>query len=158
MRLNRNEVSNMNLELREASLQDVELLLKFMAEFNREESIDFDAEAYRARLIAAFQVPHFVKTWLVAARSNPIGYAVLTFTFSFEFGGIQATIDEIYLCRTERSKGLGMSVLQCLEREAINSGANTLWGDISDEKPRLLAFYERAGFRHYPYRPYRKQL
>jgi hypothetical protein len=56
------------------------------------------------------------------------------------------------------SKGLGTLVLECLEREATNSGAKTLWGDISDEKPWLSTFYERAGFNYYPYRPYRKQL
>jgi GNAT superfamily N-acetyltransferase len=148
----------MTIELREASFQDVELLLGFMAEFNREESIDFDPEIYRARLNVAFQFSQLVKIWLLVASSEPIGYAVLTFTFSFEFGGVQAAIDEIYLCPKERRKGLGTLVLECLEHEAINSGAKTLWGDISDEKPWLSSFYERAGFTCYPYRPYRKQL
>lgn len=54
-----------------------------MAEFNQEEGIDFDAEAYRDRLNAAFQLPQFVKIWLIAVDSLSIGYAILTFTFSF---------------------------------------------------------------------------
>lgn len=148
----------MTLQLREALPQHSDMLLEFMAEFNREEGISFDPELYRARIDAAFQFPHFVKVWLVIANSSPIGYAILTFTFSFEFSGIQATIDEIYLCSTERRKGLGTLTLELLECEAANSGAKTLWGDISDEKPWLSIFYERAGFKRYPYRPYSKQL
>lgn len=148
----------MTLQLREALPPDSNLLLEFMAGFNQEEGIAFSLEVYRARINAAFQFPQFAKIWLVTANSSPAGYAVLTFTFSFEFGGIQATIDEIYLCFTKRRKGLGTLTLKLLEREAANSGAKALWADISDEKPWLSTFYERAGFKHYPYRPYSKQL
>jgi GNAT superfamily N-acetyltransferase len=148
----------MSLELRAVLPQDTELLLEFMAGFNQEENIVFDAEVYRARVHAAFQCPQLVKIWLIAVESSPVGYAVLAFTFSFEFGGIQATIDEIYLQPAERRKGLGTLILQRLEQEASHAGAKTLWGDIADEKPGLTLFYERAGFDRYPYRPYSKPL
>jgi GNAT superfamily N-acetyltransferase len=148
----------MSLQLREALPQDSNLLLEFMAGFNQEEGIAFNREIYRARLDAAFHSPQLVKIWLAIAHSSPVGYAVLTFTFSFEFGGIQATIDEIYLCPAERHKGLGTSILELLEREAANSGVKTLWSDIPHEKPWLSTFYERAGFERYPYFSYRKQL
>jgi GNAT superfamily N-acetyltransferase len=148
----------MTLQLRDATLQDSDLLLEFMAGFNQEEGIAFEPEVYRDRINAAFQFPQFVKVWLVTVNSAPVGYAIMTFTFSFEFGGIQAAIDEVYLCSTQRRKGLGTLVLELLEREAANSGAKALWGDISDEKPWLYTFYERAGFNPYPYRPYSKPL
>lgn len=148
----------MSIELRKASVQDIELLLEYMAGFNQEEGIFFDTEAYRAKLWNAFRYSQFVKLWLIVANSLPVGYAVLTFTFSFEFDGIQATIDEIYLCPSERRQGLGTRILQSLKHEAIDAGAKTLWADISDEKPWLVKFYERAGFSRYPYRPYSKPL
>ncbi|MFN6536007.1 MAG: GNAT family N-acetyltransferase [Nostoc sp. EkiNYC01] len=147
-----------NLELKEASSQETELLLEFMSGFNKEENIDFDTEVYRELLRIAFDSPQFVKIWIIFANSYTVGYAVLTFTFSFEFGGILATIDEIYITPEKRGKGLGKSVLEILEQEAIISGATNLCGDISDEKPWLSSFYQRAGFEYHPYRPYYKQL
>ena len=147
-----------NLELKEASSQDTDLLLELMSGFNQEENIDFDTEIYRERIHVAFNSPQLVKIWMIVANSCAVGYAILTFTFSFEFGGIIATIDEIYIALEERGKGLGTSVLEVLAQEAIICGATTLSGDISDEKPWLSTFYKRAGFERYPYRPYYKQL
>ncbi|NMG09879.1 GNAT family N-acetyltransferase [Brasilonema sp. UFV-L1] len=129
-----------------------------MAGFNQEESIDFNREAYRERISAAFSSPQLVKIWLIVANSYIVGYAVLTFTFSFEFGGVQATIDEIYIMPEKRGKGWGTSVLELLAQKAISFGAKTLSGDVSDEKPWLSTFYNRAGFACYPYRPYYKKL
>jgi GNAT superfamily N-acetyltransferase len=148
----------MTLQLREALPQDSNLLLELMAGFNQEEGIAFNPDVYQARINTAFQFSQLVKVWLVLMDTSPIGYAVLTFTFSFEFGGIQAAIDEIYLYSTERRKGLGILILELLGCEAAHSGAKTLWADISDEKPWLSTFYERAGFKRYPYCPYSKQL
>ncbi|MCC5654706.1 GNAT family N-acetyltransferase [Nostoc sp. XA013] len=147
-----------SLELKEASSQDSDLLLELMSGFNQEENINFDTEVYRERIHIAFDSPQLVKLWMIIANSCAVGYAVLTFSFSFEFGGILATIDEIYIVPEKRGKGLGASVLQLLAQEAIICGATTLSGDISDEKPWLFTFYKRAGFECYPYRPFYKHL
>jgi GNAT superfamily N-acetyltransferase len=147
-----------NLELKEASSHDTDLLLELMSGFNQEENIDFDTEVYRERIYVAFNSPQLVKIWMIVANSCAVGYAILTFTFSFEFGGIIATIDEIYIAPEKRGQGLGTSVLELLAQEAITYGATTLSGDISDEKPWLSTFYKRAGFECYLYRPYYKQL
>ncbi|MBD2105287.1 N-acetyltransferase [Leptolyngbya sp. FACHB-261] len=148
----------MTTELKAASLEDIDLLLELMAGFNQEENIDFDTEVYRELIHVAFHSPQLVKIWMIVVNSYAIGYAILTFAFSFEFGGLLATIDEIYIASEKRGKGLGTSVLELLAQEAITCGATTLNGDISDEKPWLSAFYKRAGFECYPYRPYYKQL
>lgn len=147
-----------NLELKEASIQDIDLLLELMSGFNREENINFDPELYRQQIHVAFDLPQLVKIWMIAADSCIVGYAILTFTFSFEFGGTIATIDELYIALEARGKGLGTSVLKLLAQEARLRGATTLSGDISDEKPWLSTFYQSAGFECYPYRPYYKQL
>jgi GNAT superfamily N-acetyltransferase len=147
-----------NLELKEALSHDTDLLLELMSGFNQEENIDFDTEVYRERIHVAVNSPQLVKIWMIVANSCAVGYAILTFTFSFEFGGIIATIDEIYIAPEKRGQGLGTSVLELLAQYAITSGATTLSGDISDEKPWLSTFYKRAGFECYLYRPYYKQL
>jgi GNAT superfamily N-acetyltransferase len=147
-----------NLELKEASNHDTDLLLELMSGFNQEENIDFDTEVYRERIHVAFNLPQLVKIWVIVANSCTVGYVILTFTFSFEFGGTIATIDEIYITPENRGQGLGTSVLELLAQEAITYGATTLSGDISDKKPWLSTFYKRAGFECYLYRPYYKQL
>lgn len=147
-----------NLKLKEAASLDTDLLLQFMSGFNQEENINFDTEVYRELINVAFDSPQLVKIWLIFTNSCAVGYAVLTFTFSFEFGGILATIDEIYITPENRGKGLGTSVLELLAQEARNYKARTLSGHISDTKPWLFGFYKRNGFEFHPYRPYYKQL
>lgn len=147
-----------NLKLQEAASLDTDLLLQFMSGFNQEENINFDTEVYRELINVAFDSPEIVRIWLIFTNSCAVGYTVLTFTFSFEFGGILATIDEIYITPENRGKGLGTSVLELLAQEARNYKARTLSGHISDKKPWLFGFYKRNGFECHPYRPYYKLL
>lgn len=147
-----------NLQLQEASIRETELLLELMSKFNREENIDFDPEVCRKLISVAFHSPQLVKIWIITLNLSTVGYAILTFTFSFEFGGILATIDEIYIAPEQRGQGLGSAVLELLAKAAIDHGATNLCGDIADEKPWLSTFYQRAGFIYHPYRPYYRQL
>jgi GNAT superfamily N-acetyltransferase len=129
-----------------------------MAGFNLEEEIDFVPDTYRQRIYLALQMPQLVRMWLIVKAGTVLGYGVLSFTFSFEFGGLLATLDEIYVLQEYRGKGIGVEVLELLAQQAKLLGAQVLNGDISDHKPWLGAFYQRAGFIPHPYRPYYRQL
>lgn len=74
-----------------------------------------------------------------------IGYAIIIFFWSNEFGGDIIEIDELYVASAHRNSGVGGSFFEWLERTYSNSGR----GFSLQASPRNVAavrLYEKLGF------------
>ena len=80
-----------------ATPDDAEKLLPLVAAFHNEAKYDTDLE-HRSQAIAPLLegIPHGA-IWLIGPRKAPVGYIVVTFGWSVEFGGLDAIVDEIYI-------------------------------------------------------------
>jgi GNAT superfamily N-acetyltransferase len=76
-----------------------------------------------------------------------LGYLVLTFGFSLEFGGRDAFVDELYVVPSRRAQGLGRALLARAEAEALRAGVAALHLEVETSKPRTHDFYRRLGFQ-----------
>jgi predicted acetyltransferase len=47
------------------------------------------------------------QAWLIVVDGKPVGYVVLTVSFSFEYRGYDAFIDELYIAGEHRQRELG---------------------------------------------------
>lgn len=75
-----------------------------------------------------------------------LGYGVVTFSFSLEFHGRFALLDELYLREAARGRGLGKASLAFVEEFCRHEGIRTLRLEVSHENARARAVYERAGY------------
>jgi ribosomal protein S18 acetylase RimI-like enzyme len=84
--------------------------------------------------------------WIVYEGEEPVGYAVLTLGFSVEYGGRDGFIDDLYLVRSARGRGLGRRVLSFLLDEARALGIRTLHLEVATENDPAARLYEALGF------------
>ncbi|KAF3884075.1 GNAT family N-acetyltransferase [Tolypothrix bouteillei VB521301_2] len=87
---------------------------------------------------------------IVFDRDNTVvGYAIVVFFWSNEYGGDFVEVDELFVQKGYRGNGIGTAFFQWLEKTwGTSSVALSLQTTPSNE--RTLAFYERMGFRASP--------
>jgi GNAT superfamily N-acetyltransferase len=79
---------------------------------------------------------------------NPVGYAVVTWSYSLESGGRDCILDEIYV--EPRDEGIGSQLLAVVLDASRRAGAKAMFLETEEHNARVRAFYDRHGFRIEP--------
>jgi ribosomal protein S18 acetylase RimI-like enzyme len=131
---------------RRAVPADAEALLDLAQEFYREEGYPFDRTVARAAWDALLRDPGQGWAWVIRRREKPVGYLLVTFGYSLEYGGRTAFVDEIYLSPAHRGRGLGTKALALAERAAAEDGARAIHLEVERSNTKAHALYRRRGF------------
>ena len=131
---------------REARVADVERLLPLCRAFCEYFDYRFSEPEQRKVVREFIAEPDLGRMFLIQDKSEAVGYAALTFSFSLEYGGRTAFIDELFIGATGRGRGLGKRVLAFLEGACREMGIKALLLEAEDTNPRAAALYENAGY------------
>lgn len=135
----------MNIQLRRAARTDLPALLPLMRAYYADDALVFmpmNAEAM-ARLLAASD---WGSVWFIEYEGRTAGYVALTLGYSIELGGREAYIDEFYVERALRGRGIARSALALLLDEARALGVCALNLEVDTANERALRLYAGAGF------------
>ncbi len=132
--------------LRKAGPGDLRELVAMMAEFYSESPYTLNprraAEAF-APLLADDRLGH---VWFIQADSKEVGYIVLTFSYSMEYGGPSAVVDDFFVRPSFRGAGLGKADLAEASSLCAALGVRAIHVESGDDNPRALAVYRKVGF------------
>jgi len=125
---------------------DLERLLPLVATFHDHQNIKSNDKQRRAALTSLLGgTPHGV-AYLIGPRNAPVGYIVVSFGFSVEFGGIDGFIDEFFIRANIRGRGMGSEVLGALLPALGEHGVKALHLETRPGD-RVHKLYARAGFK-----------
>ena len=115
--------------------------------FHAEEGIEMAPDARAAGLQPLLDgIPHGA-AYLIGPARAPIGYVVVTFGWSIEFGGMDGFIDELYIRPGVRGRGIATEVLLALPRALGDAGVKALHLEVDAGNDVAQRLYGRAGFR-----------
>jgi GNAT superfamily N-acetyltransferase len=137
----------MALTIRVAEAADLDALMPLVREFYRYERLEFDDMRYRELAAVLMGDPSLGRILVVAEGDAIIGYAVITFGFSFEFGGRDALIDELYVREAVRGRGLGTRLLAAIEELCRAKEIRAVHLEADHFNIRVHEYYKRVGFR-----------
>lgn len=137
-------VGNLEIELRSGTPDDVPLLLKFiraMAAFER-----LPVEATEESLLdALFGDAPAARTLLLFVDGEPVGYAIYLFTFSSMMGRRVLWLDDLFIDRAYRGRGIGKAFMACLARIAIENKCARVEWIVLDWNTSAIEFYKSLG-------------
>ena len=135
---------------REAGPTDIDILLRLMRGLQPEDpwSVPFLEEEVHASLDELLRGPTLGRAFLIYERGLCIGYLVLSFDFSLEYGGKNAWIDELFIQAEFRGRGLGSRVLDFAANTARELGAKVLQLEVNRGN-RAINLYRRCGFEEH---------
>jgi ribosomal protein S18 acetylase RimI-like enzyme len=143
---------------REATIADVETLVSLVREFCAHFDYQFSESRTRAALYELLTDRLLGRVFLVEHDDAALGYIALTFSFSLEFGGRTAFIDEFFIQAAGRGRGLGQRVLDFVAERSRAAGINAILLEAEDTNPRASALYKKAGYECFGRRLLTKSL
>ena len=121
-------------------------LAPLVAAFHDEEGIDSTEESREAALAPLLEgIPHGC-VYLIGPARAPIGYIVITFTWSLEYGGLDAMIDELFIRPPVRGRGIATEVLISLPGALAAGGLKAIHLEVAHDNKAAKSLYHRAGF------------
>ena len=125
---------------------DLDRLDPLVAAFHTEGGVTFDDEARRTALMPLLEGSPHGAIYLIGPGRAPIGYTIITFGWSIEFGGMDGFVDEIYIRPGVRGRGIGSEVLRQLPKALADAGMKALHLEVDRENTRAQNLYERMRF------------
>ncbi len=136
----------MNIEIREATKMDIELILNLMENYYSYEDLAFKKNDSRKALIDLLSNDDYGFVDLVIINNDVVGYICVTFGFSLEYFGRDCIIDEIYIVPESRRKGIGSHVLKQLEKQLIDKGVKAIHLEVFSKNKQAYHFFLKNGF------------
>lgn len=135
----------MDLRLTVATPADYPLLEPMLIDFkvgDPEPRSERELVALRALLAA----PALGAVYTIDGDGRAIGFAILCWGYSVEYGGRDAILDEFYILPELRGRGLGLRVLGLLADEARRHDIVAVHLEVLAFEARNFNLYARAGY------------
>lgn len=137
----------MSAALTLAGPDHLDRLLPLVAAFHAEAEITLSEEARRAGVAPLLDGIPYGCVYLMGPPRAPIGYVVITFGWSVEFGGLDAIIDELYVRPGVRGRGVASEALSALPRALAGGGLRAIHMEVDRDNAAAINLYRRAGFQ-----------
>lgn len=137
----------MSAALHLAKPDDLSRLLPLVAAFHAEEGLTGSEEARATALTPLLEGSPHGAVYLIGPARAPIGYIIVTFGWSVEFGGLDGFIDEIYIRPGVRGRGVGSEVITALIAMLKSVGMKALHLEVNPSNDQALRLYKRCHFK-----------
>ncbi|MCP9483041.1 GNAT family N-acetyltransferase [Shimia sp. CNT1-13L.2] len=137
----------MSAALHLAKPEDLDRLLPLVAAFHAEEGITQDDTTRRNALLPLLEGSPLGAIYIIGPTRAPVGYIVLTFGWSVEFGGMDAFVDELFIRSAVRGRGMGSETLLTLSKMLGQAGVRALHLEVDRENETAKRLYARTGFK-----------
>jgi len=124
----------------------LEELLPLVTNYHAFEEVETSAEQRRNSVGKLLHDKGLGEIWLVRKVDGLIGYIAVCYSYSIEFGGRDAFVDEFYIAEAERSRGIGGRVLKEIAMLLRARGVVAVHLEVDGQNERARAAYARAGF------------
>lgn len=130
--------------IRRARETDHDELLALIEQFYVLDGHDYDPVRIDRGLLPLLRDDTYGQVWILGEQ--PIGYAVVTWSWSLESGGRDCLLDEIYVA--QQGSGLGSHLLAEVMNQAREAGAVAMFLETEAPNHRARRFYGKLGFRN----------
>ena len=120
---------------------DIEIITQMMRDFYVIDNYPMDVEVAKTLFQEFISNEHLGKSWLIYSENEVVGYIILTFIFSFEYGGKIAFVDELFIKETARGKGFGKEAIQFIQQEVPKLSLKLLYLEVEPHNENAQKLY-----------------
>jgi ribosomal protein S18 acetylase RimI-like enzyme len=132
--------------MRIATPSDIDLLVSLMHEFYAEASYPLNHDRAREAFHHLLLDERLGRVWIIEADGQAAGYIVLTLTYSMEYGGLAAFVDDLYVRAEARDSGLGSAALGEAIAFSKSHGVRAVHLEVGRDNDRAQHVYRKSGF------------
>ncbi|HYA63271.1 MAG TPA: GNAT family N-acetyltransferase [Candidatus Sulfotelmatobacter sp.] len=130
--------------------KDHKVLLKLIVAYYRFDKIPYNLESLRRGLDTLLRNLSQGQAWLLETHHKAAGYAILTYNFDLEYGGVEGMLTDLYVEKRFRNRGVGSLALYEIEDFCRERGIRTIELQVQHHNKSAETFYRKAGFHILP--------
>jgi len=132
--------------IRQATIEDAALILKFITELAIYEKAEHEVAASKADIEnSLFSEDSTTHAVICSLNNEPIGYAVYFFSYSTWLGKHGIYLEDLYVSPEHRSIGAGKLLLKHLANIALSKGCGRFEWSVLDWNEPAIKFYQSIG-------------
>ncbi len=97
--------------------KQIETITLMMQDFYIIDNYPIDIEVSKKLFEEFINNENLGKSWLIFSNKEIVGYVIVTFVFSFEYKGKIAFLDELYIKKNARGRGIGNETILFIKKE-----------------------------------------
>ena len=138
--------------IRDIRPEDREAFLSMVRQFYLSDAVEHqvDETNFVTTFDAAMNLSPYIRILILEEKGVPVGYAQLSFTYSNEAGGMAILIEELYISRTLRGRGMGRRFFAFLEQEYPTVKRFRL--EVQKDNVRAIRLYKELGYQSLRYK------
>lgn len=122
-------------------IADISIITQMMQDFYAIDNYPMNIEVAKTLFQEFITNEHLGKSWLIYSKNEIVGYTILTFIFSFEYGGKIAFVDELFIKETARGKGFGKEAIQFIQSEVSKLSLKLLYLEVEPHNENAQKLY-----------------
>jgi GNAT superfamily N-acetyltransferase len=134
-------------KIRFARPSDQTYLLRLIEQYYRFDSIAFDERITARALTRLLNDRKLGRAWVIDSRNGLTGYAIMTYNYDLEFGGIEGIVTELFVAARHRSRGFGAQLIEEIRGFCARERISCVELQVSRANRRARSFYRRLGFK-----------
>lgn len=134
-----------NLKIRETNEKDCELILSLIKEIAEYEKMSKEVIATEETLLEYIFKNNRAEVVILELDKNPIGYALFFYNFSTFVGRSGLYLEDIFIKKEFRGRGIGKEVFKFLARKAREEGCKRMEWVCLDWNEPSINFYKSLG-------------
>lgn len=136
----------MQVQFNLAGKEDIAKVLTMMERFYQIDGYPFNVLLAHANLSTFIANPHLGRLWVIVSDHQVVGYIAFTFGFSFEFGGRDAFLDELFIEEDYRGQGIGTQALAFVIQAAGTLDVKAIHLEVEKHNNRGKELYRKFHF------------
>src|SRR5579864_2821227 len=98
-----------------ARADDLRELVGLVRAYYQFDGIRFDPKSATAALKNLLRRPSLGRVWIARDSGKAVGYAILTFNYDVEFGGVEGIVTDLFVKTNYRGRRLGERIMAAIE-------------------------------------------
>jgi GNAT superfamily N-acetyltransferase len=137
----------MLVSFRPCGPKDHKVLRKLVSDYYRFDKIPFTRSSLSKGLETLLRNVSQGQAWLMENHKKAVGYAVLTYNFDLEYGGVEGMLTDLYVIKRFRNRGIGSLALYEIEDYCRERGIPYIELQLLNHNRSAEVFYRKAGFK-----------
>jgi ribosomal protein S18 acetylase RimI-like enzyme len=119
----------------------IDVVVTMMQDFYAIDNYPIDIEDSKQLVETFIANPNLGKAWLIYQEEEVVGYVILTFIFSFEYKGILAFLDELYIKNEHQGNGFGKQAVRFIQEESSQLNVKMLYLEVEEHNEIAQKLY-----------------
>jgi GNAT superfamily N-acetyltransferase len=120
---------------------DIEIISQMMQNFYAIDNYPIDINLTKKLFSEFIADKNLGNSWLIYNENEIVGYAIITYIFSFEYKGKMAFFEELFIEETARGKGIGQKAIEFVKDFAKSQNVKMMYLEVENHNQKAQKLY-----------------